>query len=195
MKAKPSLLPILAVSLLASCSGMKETRTIPVSYQAESSQTAQTTNSQADVLYAAVNDYRQSKGIPELQRHAGLDRLAQDHCEYLRKNRGTFVVYGKNVSHMGDVGRSLIAIRVFRMRSTSENVAWIEPYGPESQVALGFVTMWKNSPDHDYAMTCKDWTHTGVGAVVDTDGSVFATQLFSATDFSPFTTRERFNSY
>lgn len=195
MKAKPSLLPILTISVLASCSGMKETRKIPVAYQAGSLESPQAANSQADLLFAAVNDYRKNKGIPELQRHAGLDRLAQDHCEYLRKNRGTFEVYGKNVSHMGDVGRCLIAIRVFRMRSTSENVAWIEPYGPETQVAQGFVTMWKQSPDHDYAMSCKDWTHTGVGAVVDTDGSVFATQLFSTTDYSTFATRDRFNSF
>ncbi|MEO8615172.1 MAG: CAP domain-containing protein [Luteolibacter sp.] len=195
MNAKSTLLPILAVSALASCSGMKETRKVPVSYQAEPPKAANTNASQSAILYKAVNDYRKSLGVPELQRHSGLDRLAQEHCEYLRKNRGTFVVYGKNVSHMGDVGRCLIAIRVFHMMSTSENVAWMEPYGPETKVAQGFVTMWKNSPDHDYAMSSGNWTYTGVGTIVDTDGSVFATQLFSTTDFSPFTVRDRYNSF
>jgi hypothetical protein len=40
-----------------------------------------------------------------------------------------------------------------------------------------------------------EWTHTGVGAVVDADGSVFATQIFATKSLSLMSTRDRFNQY
>ena len=70
-----------------------------------------------------VNSYRREHGASDLERHAGLDRLAQEHSEYLMAHRGTFSLSGKNVSHIGFEGRTLIARERFQMESVSENVA------------------------------------------------------------------------
>ena len=192
MKTNQSLLQVIAVAVLASCASAN--KKVPVSLQA-GPQPSQAGSSQTEELYKAVNAYRASKGVSELQRHAGLERLAREHCEYLRKHRGTFSVYGKNVSHMGDAGRSLIAIRRFGMMNSCENVAWMEPFGPEAKNAKGLVYMWSQSPDHDWAMGSEGWTHTGIGTVVDDDGSVFATQLFCTKDSSQSSLRDLLNGY
>ena len=39
------------------------------------------------------------------------------------------------------------------------------------------------------------WTHTGVGTVVNTDGRVFATQLFGTMNLSQLSTRDRFSGF
>ena len=39
-------------------------------------------------IHAQVNAYRQSLGKPGLKRLAGLDRLTQQHSEFMRRNRG-----------------------------------------------------------------------------------------------------------
>ncbi len=143
-------------------------------------------------LFDEVNSYRLSQGAREVQRHPGLDRLAQEHCEYLRRNRGTFSVYGKNVSHFGFEGRALAARERFQMSSVSENVAAANY--PGRNAAPVIVELWKNSRDHHKNMT-DDWTHSGIGVVVDSDGMVFATQLFSTKNYSQLAMRERMNSF
>jgi uncharacterized protein YkwD len=55
--------------------------------------------------------------------------------------------------------------------------------------------LWQDSPKHRNAMVDDDWTHTGVGAVVDSDGSVFATQLFATKNISLMSAQERFNQF
>lgn len=192
MRTKPFLLQIIAVSVLASCASVNKKH--PVSFQAES-MPPQANSAQTEELCKAVNSYRSAKGVSELQRHAGLDRLAREHCEYLRKHRGTFTIYGKNVSHMGDDGRSLMAIRRFGMMNSCENVAWMEKFGSEAKNGRGIVRMWSESPDHEWAMGSDGWTHTGIGTVVDSDGSVFATQLFCTKDSSQSSLRLLLNGY
>jgi len=39
------------------------------------------------------------------------------------------------------------------------------------------------------------WTQTGIGVVVDADGTVFATQLFSNANRSPMTMVNRMRSF
>jgi uncharacterized protein YkwD len=143
-------------------------------------------------LLHEVNSYRSTKGESALQRHPGLDRLAQEHCEYLRQNRGTFKLNGKNVSHFGFDGRALVARERYRMDHVSENVAAANH--PGRNPAPLMVELWKGSKDHHKNML-EDWTHTGIGVVVDSDGMVFATQLFSTVSNSQMTTRERFNRF
>ena len=146
-------------------------------------------------VFQDVNAYRRSHGAKDLQRHAGLDRLAQQHCEYLRKNRGTFDLYGKNVSHNGSEGRALVAMKSLKMLNSSENVA-STMRGDSDALTAGFlVTLWQKSSDHDYAMRDPAWTHTGVGTVVDTDDRVFATQLFGTMNLSQLSTRDRFSGF
>jgi uncharacterized protein YkwD len=143
-------------------------------------------------LFQEVNSYRHSRGSKELQRHAGLDRLAQAHSEYLRQHRGTFSLSGRNVSHIGFEGRALIARERYQMENVSENVAAANH--PGANMTSVIVGLWKNSKDHHKNML-DAWTHTGIGVTVDSDGMVFATQIFSTVNNSQMSVRERFNRF
>lgn len=142
-------------------------------------------------LFAEINSYRLSQGEGELERHAGLDRLAREHCEYLRQNRGTFSLYGRNVSHYGFEGRAIVAREHYQMASVAENVAATNQPGNS---AHNLLALWKNSKDHHKNMT-DDWTCSGIGVVVDSDGMVFATQLFATRNYSHLAMRERLTSF
>lgn len=157
-----------------------------------SGQSSRSSSSVSGQLFQKVNSYRRSQGRGELQRHSGLDRLAQQHCEYLRKNRGTFTLNGKNVSHFGFQGRSAVARERYSMHNFSENVA--AGNHPSIEGTTFIMNLWKGSKDHHKNML-NDWSHTGIGVVVDDDGMVFATQLFSTVSHSQMATRERFNGF
>ena len=143
-------------------------------------------------IFQEVNSYRRSHGAADLQRHAGLDRLAQEHCEYLRQHHGEFQLYGKNVSHFGFEGRALMAREVYKMENVSENVAAANHPGANSASII--VKLWAESKDHEYNMR-SSWSQSGIGVVVDSDGTVYATQLFATVNNSQMTTRERFNQF
>ncbi len=188
MKTYPYLkmIAVACVGALASCATTPKTQKMSVStsLRPDSSLTEQ--------VFREVNSYRRSHGASELQRHAGLDRLAQQHCEYLRHHRGEFGLYGKNVSHYGFEGRALMAREAYHMENISENVASANHAG--SKPAPTLVKLWSESKNHDYNMRSA-WTCTGVGAVVDSDGTVFSTQLFATVNNSQMTMRERFNHF
>ena len=191
MKTYPytRFLAVICLGTLASCANPPEssqTTRLPVSASLRPD------SSLSSRIHQDVNSYRRSRGERELQRHPGLDRLAQQHCEYLRRNRGTFSVYGKNVSHYGFEGRALVARERFNMASVSENVAAANHPGADRSSTL--INLWKGSKDHHKNMT-DDWTLTGIGAVVDSDGMVFATQLFATEDHSQMSMRDRFNQF
>lgn len=177
---------VACVGALASCAPKTETQRMPVSasLRPESSLTER--------VFREVNAYRRSHGGSQLQRHDGLDRLARQHSEYLRKNRGSFGLYGKNVSHIGFDGRALMAKTSFQMENISENVASASGSGADSAKTL--VALWKSSKSHNSNMISA-WTHSGLGIVVDDDGMVFATQLFATVSSSQLSLRERFNRY
>lgn len=184
MKLNPHIrvMMLVCIASLASCASPPAVATrVPVSVSIRPNASITTR------LYDDVNSYRRSQGGRELQRHPGLDSLAQAHSEYLRNHRGSFSLNGKNVSHMGFEGRSLVARERLQMASISENV--VAGLGTKNLIEL-----WKDSNDHKKNML-DDWTHTGVGVAVDSDGMVFATQLFSTQSFSQISTRERFNRF
>ena len=190
MKTTPytRILAVICTAALASCANPPEPTRMPVSASAFNRSGLSITSR----LFQEVNAYRRSKGRSELQRHAGLDRLAQKHCEYLRDHRGTFSLNGKNVSHIGFEGRTLIARERYQMGSVSENVAATSKVPGSTTQRL--ITLWIGSKDHHRNML-DDWSQTGVGVVVDSDGMVFATQFFATTNSSPMSTRERFNRF
>jgi len=181
-----AILVACAAATLASCVSQPDKTKLPVSA------TFSPDNSLSGQVLKEVNAYRRQIGVNELQRHAGLDRLAQEHCEYLRANRGKFGVYGKNVSHMGFEGRSLVARERYNMMSISENVAAANNPGKDFAPAL--IKLWSESKDHNYNMRSK-WTHTGIGVVIDDDGTVFSTELFATMNYSQLTMRNRFTSF
>jgi len=146
----------------------------------------------AGQVFDAVNAYRRSQGAANLERHAGLDHLAQQHCEYLREHRGSFVLRGKNVSHIGFEGRAMYARVYYHMDNISENVVAVERAG--SNPAPTLVALWKASKDHQKAMV-GTWTHSGLGLVLDTDGTVFSVQLFATVNPSLMVTQSRNNRF
>lgn len=198
MKTHPStrLFGLFAAAALASCASSPESYRIPVSGtirpDTEASSPARSDQHLSDRLFEAVNGYRLSRGAQPVQRHVGLDRLAQAHCEYLRSHRGTFSVYGKNVSHYGFESRAVAAREAYEMASVSENVAAANHRGSNSPAV--FVEMWKQSNSHHKNMV-DDWTCSGIGVVVDSDGMIFTTQLFATKNNSQMTMRERLNGF
>jgi uncharacterized protein YkwD len=180
------VIAVACVGALASCASRPETKRIQVSASLHPD-----TSLSGQVLQE-VNSYRRSHGASELERHAGLDRLAQEHCEFLRHNRGKFDIYGKNVSHIGFEGRALIARERYNMLSCSENVA--SANHPGQNAAPTLVSLWAGSKDHEYNMRSA-WTHTGIGVVVDDDGTVFSTELFATINNSQMATRQRFSGF
>ena len=146
----------------------------------------------AGQVFDAVNAYRRSMGVAELERHSGLDRLAQQQCEYLRQHRGTFALRGKNVSHIGFEGRAMYARVYYHMENIGENAVAAERAGTNPGPTL--VALWKASKDHQRAMV-DSWTHSGLGLVVDTDGTVFSVQLFATVNSSLMATRSRVNRF
>lgn len=198
MKTHPCtrLFGLLATAALASCSSSPESSRMPVSATIRPdtgvSSPARGDKSTSGRLFAAVNDYRLSRGAQPVERHAGLDRLAQKHCEYLRSHRGTFSLHGKNVSHVGFDERALAARKTLQMSRVSENVAAVNH--PVSNVSAVIVELWKQSKNHHENMI-SDWTHSGMGVVVDSDGMVFATQIFATRNYSHMTMRDKMNSF
>jgi len=177
---------ILVAGALASCADTATPAKVPVSTASHPGTSA------ATQLFQAVNAYRRSHGGPELRRHAGLDQLARKHCEYLREHHGSFSVDGKNVSHMGFEGRTLVGREIYHMSNLSENVAAANHAAGNPAAALlalmeGNKVQQKNMLD--------TWTDTGVGIVVDPDGTVFATQIFGTQSMSQLGVRQRFNQF
>jgi uncharacterized protein YkwD len=188
MKTYPYLkvIAIACVGALASCATQPLPTKIPMSASLRPD------SSLSGRVFTEVNSYRRSHGVQNLQRHPGLDRLAHEHCEYLRQHRGSFGLYGKNVSHFGFEGRALLARERYQMMNVSENVAASTHAG--GSPAQTMVKLWSQSKDHEHNMR-STWTHTGVGAVMDSDGTVISTQLFATVSYSQLATRDRFNRF
>ena len=179
-------LGLFCAGALASCASKPE----PVKMQVSAS--LRSDSSPSGKVFQEVNSYRRSIGKQDLQRHPGLDKLAQDHCEYLRKHRGEFSLYGANVSHIGFEGRVAVARARYQMSNMSENVASANHPGQAPAPIL--VSLWKGSKGHHKNMS-DDWTHTGVGLVTDSDGTVFSSQLFGVVNCSQMSSRERFTRH
>jgi uncharacterized protein YkwD len=191
---KSPMLGLLCAVALSSCADQPDPTHIPVSasLKPESQTSRRSGGSMSDQVFDKVNSYRRSQGLGDLQRHAGLDRLAQSHSEYLLANRGKFSIYGKNISHFGFEGRAASARQTLGMLSVSENVAAANYPGQSAPAVL--LELWRTSKDHQYNMTQK-WTHSGMGVTVDKDGMVFATQIFATKNHSQLVLRDRMNSF
>lgn len=149
----------------------------------------------ASAITQQVNAYRSGIAVRVLQRHSGLDQLARSHSQYLRSHRGQFSLSGTNVSHMGADGRSMVAMRQYQFNSTSECVAAMPMTGSAQQTAASFVSSWKKSSDHNYALRNSEWTHIGAGVAVDADGMVFATLLFATGGNFQMPARDRYTGF
>lgn len=170
MKSSPylKLSAIVLAGLLASCSSPSPDLTrVPVSL------TRGSDSSLNGKIFDGVNIYRAAKGKSILKRHAGLDAIAQKHCEYLAKNCGSS---GMNIGHIGFEGRALVARQAYDITSIGENVA-----SSTTKSADRLVDLWKSSKTHDHNM-CSDWTYAGIGTAFTSDGMVISTQVFGGSE-------------
>ncbi len=185
MKTSPyaTLFAVALAGALASCSSSSPTVSrMPVSSSFGSDATL------SGKVFNEVNSYRVSKGKAALQRHPGLDRLAQQHCDYLVKTGGNYGIYGKSVSHIGFSGRALSARQSYKITSLGENVVSSTSRSPKH-----LVNLWAGSKTHEHNMST-DWACTGVATAVTPDGKVISTQIFgTAPSSSHLSLKKRFN--
>jgi len=131
----------------------------------------------SDQVFIEINRYRTSQDLPALKRHEGLDQLALAHSQFLVKQRGTSWVHGKNVNHIGSAWRASGARERYQMHRYGENVAAILSSPKDTPGHL--LLMWKTSYYHHQVML-GDWTHSGISMLIDKDGAIFATQVFTS---------------
>lgn len=186
LKAVPLLVSVAAL-LLVSCGPQLDTARVPVVAAAPGKSTASLT----DRLEHSLNRYRASIGKSAIPRHAGLDKLAREHCVFMARNRGKFSLGSENISHYGFDGRTLIAQRRYGMESVAENVAGGVIRG---DIPSHLVKAWSASKDHSYNLR-QSWAATGIGVYVADDGMVYATQIFATQGHSQMATMDRFRQF
>lgn len=191
MKTKFYQFAVAAAGMLflASCGPKLEMIKVPIS----TSTPARGDGSLAGTLHAQVNSHRLAKGRSPLPRHAGLDRLARQHSEFMLHNRGKFSVGGSSsLTHYGFEERALAAQRLMNMSNVAENIATCS--GGFSSPATTLVSAWTNSPGHAKNMK-GDWSATGIGVSVAPDGTVFATQIFASKNHSHMALTDRMRQF
>lgn len=172
--------------LFASCASDLDTTKVPMAKSSASGKSGQVSE-----LHAAMNGYRQSIGKAPLRRHSGLDRMAQQHCEFMARNRGKFTLGSENISHYGFEDRALVAQRAYSMQNVAENVAG----GPiNGNVASTLVDAWTESKKHIFNIK-GSWDATGIGVYTTSDGMVYATQIFATENRSHMALRDRMSSF
>lgn len=142
-------------------------------------------------LDSSIDNYRRSIGKKPIPRHRGLDRLAQDHCEFMARNKGKFTLGSEIISHYGFEERAFLAEQRYGMASLAENVAGGVI---EGDVSSQLVQAWRNSSDHNYNLK-QDWNATGIGVHVAPDGTVYATQIFGLQSMSQMALTDRFRQF
>jgi uncharacterized protein YkwD len=175
---KLSMALAAGVMLSASCSPPFASVKVPVSGAPPAASGAALAGS----IHSQVNGFRRARGKPELRRDARLDRLAGDHAESMRRNRGAAGGGGAgSISHDGFKERSFQARRLMGLSDVGENVGTCR--GHRTAAAGTLVTAWTGSAGHRMNLEGV-WSRTGIGAVVDDDGTVFAVQIFGNDDRS-----------
>jgi uncharacterized protein YkwD len=177
----------VAAMLLASC-GPQLTSPSPT----VSTQVSRGDGSLAGSIHAQVNSHRGAVGKPSVRRHPGLDRIAQQHSEFMRLNRGKFHGKSSNLSHYGFEERAMAAQHHLGMSAVAENIATCS--GGFNSPATTLVEAWKKSSGHAKNMKGQ-WDVTGIGVVVDADGTVFATQIFASENHSHMALVDRMRQF
>jgi len=116
-----------------------------------------------DQILILVNEHRESKGLEKLTRNTTADNLAITHSKYM--------ISQDKISHDHFKARSEDLKRNENAKRTGENVA----YGYNT--AKKVVTAWLNSSGHKENIE-GNFTHTGIAAVENSEGTYFFTQLF-----------------
>ena len=118
-----------------------------------------------DVL-SQTNQFRKSKGLPELIIRNDLNEIAQKHSSDMARGRVGF-------GHGGFEKRNAMASqKIIPMKNFGENVAFGASTGKE------VVTMWKNSSGHRKNMLGR-FRFIGIGIAKDKQGQIYYTQVFA----------------
>ena len=137
---------------------------VPPSYQ-QAPPSLPTLSSVAQIeteIHQLINQHRQRQGLSPLNRDNQLDNIARQHSQrQLSQN---------TLSHDGIESR----IQSAQCQYFGENVA-MNNYGNISQTA---VSGWLRSSGHRKNIETPDFTHTGIGVVVDNQGTAWITQNF-----------------
>ncbi len=176
-----------AVFWFASCGPQLDLTSVPMS--AGNAAAPRGDGSLNGRVHSDVNDHRGALGKSKLPRHAGLDRLAQQHSEFMVRNRDK--IKG-GLTHYGFEERAMAAQRLMGMSNVAENIATCS--GSFSSPSSTLVGAWKNSAGHARNMK-GNWDVTGVGVAVASDGTVFATQLFASQSHSHMAMTERMRQF
>lgn len=130
----------------------------------------------ADQIGRDINSYRGSKGKGALERHRGLNAIAQKHCEYLASRIGDGGLTADSANHVGFEGRVLIARRINRMSTIGENVVISSNHSSKH-----LVNLLSRSESHERNM-CDHWTYIGIGIATTPSGFIVSTQEFGNLD-------------
>ena len=131
--ALTSLLGVLSVLVFASCGSSSSENVATIS---STPAAAPAGGLESETLFH-VNRYRASKGLPPLQSHPGLLKLARSHSDAMQQR--------DEMDHFGFMKRAKTAQKKFEMGAMSENLhrSWgIVPTGGS------IVNQWANSPKH-----------------------------------------------
>ncbi len=175
MKNSPynQLFAVAFLGLLASCSSPSTPVTrVPVSTSSGKSSSSPLSGQ----VFNEVNSYRVRNGKSTLERHAGLDQLAQEHCEYIAKTCGGS---GTNINHNNFSTRAFNANRYFHIPSVGENVV-----SSSTKTSSHLLSLWVSSESHEKNMR-GSWTYTGIGTATAPDGMVISTQIFGSSEANP----------
>jgi uncharacterized protein YkwD len=117
-------------------------------------------------VFSQTNQFRKSKGLPELILRKELNQIAQQHSEDMADGRVAF-------GHAGFAERNVAASETIKsLKSFAENVA----FGANSGEQV--VTLWKNSSGHRQNML-GNFKYIGIGIAKDRYGRIFFTQVFA----------------
>jgi uncharacterized protein YkwD len=127
-------------------------------------------------VFSEVNRLRVEMGMESLKKNLKLQSAAREHsCEMARL--GYF-------SHDDFQGRNLkqrLAPLKLNWQSIAENIAKCQDSAPARTAVDG----WFHSPGHKRNMLNPDFTETGIGAIVNSDGEVSFCQIFMKPEGKP----------
>jgi uncharacterized protein YkwD len=111
-----------------------------------------------------LNEYRMKLGLRPLTYSDNIEDLALEHSEWM----GQTVVFGHNGWKE----------RCRKLRTDLEAVNCGEIVARGQETAKEVLEAWLSSAPHKKSIENPEWTHTGIGVAIGTDGQTYWTQMF-----------------
>ena len=117
----------------------------------------------SEKILEVINIYRKTKNLKPLVSNINAKKCALKHSNYMAENG--------EMNHYNFKDRSKTLIILENAEKTGENVAF------GYNTAKDLVKAWINSPSHK-ANIEGDFTNSGVGTIIDDNGTLYFTQVF-----------------